>query len=330
MRYFTRKLYIEMQRSSGSQEFEKHWEDACQKDELDRQAAFPFMSDDMVYIVNRSWHDAYIDEIDTCGDKVCFLMKKDAADIHLSFYGVIKFVNSTEGKDIWWLYDEFRRLDDGCFEWNILMDSGEISICFQDLDVSIIRKPYIPQLLEEISLDNAFQEMRDNQDQILQMFQGDESKLSELKNRLASTYNREDILKRRIIQAIYGIAAFDHGECLTELEKNICAIQALVIVLNQMLSRYPVQWKRSSLTEAYGAGADIFSRLIALLKETDTTILQAFIHNITVDRPVEEADVSTYIERFSQDYEKTIEDLYGEMDEWLTQYIMAHMDELAG
>ena len=67
MRYFTRKLYMEMQRSSGSQEFEKHWEDACQKDELDRQAAFPFMSDDMVYIVNRSWHDAYIDEIDTCG-----------------------------------------------------------------------------------------------------------------------------------------------------------------------------------------------------------------------------------------------------------------------
>lgn len=77
------------------------------------------------------------------------------------------------------------------------------------------------------------------------------------------------------------------------------------------------------------AGADIFSRLTALLKETNATIIRVFIQNITVDKPTEATDVSAYIKRFSQDYEKTIEDLYGEMDEWLTQYIMAHMDELA-
>lgn len=332
MRYFTRELYAEMQQAFDSQDFQSKWDAACRREAADRRAARPFMDEILAYYVDLGWHDTYIDEIHVFeGDAtVQFLIREAAADICLLFCGVTGFVNSTDSVNVCWLYDEFRRLDNGNFQWDVLMANGEISICFQKLEVSVERKSYIPQLLEEICYENACRNLADYQKQILEMYQGDETKLYKFKALLKSTYNREDILKRRITSAISSVAVYSRGKGLTDIERKIQALQTLVIALNEMFCQENAPWAPGASLNISSAGSDCFPHLWALTKEVGSPILRALIQEILMESPRDTETLFAVIGQFAQERDIPIEALYGEADGSLTRYVMKHMEELAG
>lgn len=323
MRYFTPELYRKMQHSHDTPDFMRRWDEACRRAEQERETARPFLSEDMAYYVELGWHDACIDGILADGDTVRFRFDGEAADVELVFRGVRKLEKRIESEEIWWLYDEFRRLEDGSFEWGILVDSGEITIRFARLEAEVKRKPYISRLLEEITPDNACR----NLENLAKEHGMDAAEYARLRAELVSTYDRADILKGRITQAICEVSGYDRGKSLTETEKDIVALDEAVILLNHQAYRDIVPVPDDADTIEKWIKDKTFSRLRALAKEDDIPRLGELVRHLQVHE-VGETDAAAGVGRFLRSCGITAMEAYREAEAWLTGYVMAHLGEL--
>ena len=320
MRYFTPGLYQEMQQSPNTPEFQRRWESACRREENEREEARPFLSENMAYYVNMNWHDTLIDGIQSAGDTVKLRIVEEGADVYLVFRGVRALTNRVESQKSRWLYDEFRRLEDGSFEWGILMNNGEILVRFERLETQVKRRPYLTGLLEEITLENACR----NLENTAKEYGIEEDAYARIRRQLIETYDRADILKGRITQAVRQIAGYDQGESLTETEKNIAALDQAVMLLNQKanLDRGWRPYGPLDLPEE-----DILRRLAALAGKAGLPRLGDLVRHLRV-RGIEETDAAGSVGRFLHSCGMTSEEAEREADAWLREYVMAHLDTL--
>lgn len=323
MRYFTPELYRKMQHSHDTPDFMRRWDEACRRAEQERETARPFLSEDMAYYVDLGWHDARIDGIRADGDTVRFRFDGEAADVELVFRGVRKLEKRIESEEIWWLYDEFRRLEDGSFEWGILVDSGEITIRFARLEAEVKRKPYISRLLEEITPGNACRSLEN----LAKEHGMDAAEYARLRAELVSTYDRTDILKERITQAICEVSVYDWGKSLTETEKNIVALDEAVILLSQEADRDNGLWPHGSRTTLCPLTDGTLRRLAAIAGKSRLPRLGELVRHLQVHE-VGETDAAAGVGRFLRGCGITAMEAYREAEAWLTGYVMAHLGEL--
>ncbi len=346
MRYFTAELCSEMQ-NRDNVPFQEKWNIACVATSTEKKEACYYLTEENKAIMSRNWHDEYVKKIIFVNEELRILIDKKTLEIEMFFYPV-KFceMDVPDSDNNSWLYDEFRRLPDGTFEWAIkirtgdFMRTGEIVFTFEKMGYSIKRKSnYLTEILnvENIKYINKFVEMYNDDKNnktlekskntgIIVDFNDSVSKAEEYR----SIGMKASTVLNNIMKYTNEYAAFAGTETLSETEKDFNAFSLLGIAL---FAVRPVKNTLGvgALEEIYKRSPERFKRVVRLLEQTKFTELHSVFKELTVTDVSDEVNQRRlYNKLHSLGYMNidNIDECVRNIDYIIACYILSHIDEI--